>query len=91
MNKVMAVEEVKQKIKRLISEISEIPEEDIRDDAEFGRDIDVDSMMALEIVAKIEKDCKITIPEDEIPSMRSMNAIYSLLERLLEQQAGTRR
>ena len=60
-------ENIKKKIRKLVSEVSEIPESELRDDAEFGRELEVDSMMALEIVAKIEKEYKVVIPEEDIP------------------------
>lgn len=72
-------EEVKKDIKKIISSITEIPQEDLREDADFVKDLGVDSMMALEIVASIEKKFKITIPEEEIPRITSLKGIYQLL------------
>jgi acyl carrier protein len=40
-------------------------------------------MMALEIVATIEKKYKVVIPEAEIPNIRSLQNVYDLIERLL--------
>ena len=45
---------VKQEVKKLVSDITEIPEEDITEQARFVDDLGVDSMMALEIVARYE-------------------------------------
>jgi acyl carrier protein len=76
------IEEAKKEIKKMISEIAEIPESDIKDDAKFAEDLGIDSMMALEIVASIEKKYKVVVPEEKIPTIRSLENVYQLLEGL---------
>ncbi len=77
------LEEAKKEIKKLIAEIAELSEEEIKDDARFAEDLGVDSMMALEIVASIEKKYKVVVPEEKIPAIRSPQDVYKLLEELL--------
>jgi acyl carrier protein len=74
---------LKEELKQLISEIAEIPPEQIKDDSRFAEDLGIDSMMALEIVATIEKKYKVVIPEAEIPNIRSLQNIYELLSKHL--------
>ncbi len=74
---------LKEELKQLISEITEIPPEQIKDDSRFAEDLGIDSMMALEIVATIEKKYKVVIPEAEIPNIRSLQNIYELLSKHL--------
>lgn len=73
---------IKQEIKTLVSEITEIPEEELKEDASFFEDLGVDSMMALEIVASIEKKYKLVIPEEKIPTIRSLEDVYRLFDEL---------
>jgi acyl carrier protein len=75
--------EIRKEVKKLVSEITEIPEADLKDEARFTEDLGVDSMMALEIVASIEKKYKLVIPEDKIPTVRSLKNVYELLEGLM--------
>lgn len=77
------IEEVKKEVKKMVSEIAEIAEADIKEDAKFADDLGVDSMMALEIVASIEKKYKVRIPEEKIPTISSLGRVYALLEELL--------
>jgi len=77
-------DEIKKEVKKLVSEITEIPEEELKEEARFTEDLSVDSMMALEIVASVEKKYKVVIPEDKIPTIRSLNNVYSLLEELIK-------
>lgn len=77
-------ESVKKEVKKIVSEVAELPENQIKEDARFAEDLGVDSMMALEIVASIEKKLKVAIPEEEIPTIRSLENVYALLEKLLK-------
>ncbi|MFA5272053.1 MAG: acyl carrier protein [Candidatus Omnitrophota bacterium] len=73
----------KSEIKKLVADIAEKTPEEIKDDATFSEDLGIDSMMALEIVATIEKKYKIMIPENEIPNIRSLQNVYELVEKLI--------
>ena len=75
---------IKKEVKQKVSEITEIPEDKLLEDAKFVEDLGVDSMMALEIVASLEKKYKVTVAEEEIPKMRSLKDIYALLEKQMK-------
>jgi acyl carrier protein len=79
-------EKVKKEVKEIVSQIAEIPEEQLKEDARFVEDLGIDSMMALEVVASIEKKYKVVIPEEEIPVIRSLQNVYDLLEKLLKKK-----
>ncbi|MEI8348516.1 MAG: acyl carrier protein [Candidatus Omnitrophota bacterium] len=81
------LEEAKKEIKKLVAEIAERTEEEVKEDAQFAEDLGIDSMMALEIVASIEKKYKLVIPEEEIPNIRSLRNVYDLLEKLQDKSA----
>jgi len=83
MTKKADFESIKKEAKKMVSEIAEIPEDELKDDAQFAEDLGIDSMMALEMTAAIEKKFKIVIPEEEIPNIRSLNNIYDILEKNL--------
>jgi acyl carrier protein len=81
MEAVMAnFDELRKEIKNKVSEITEISEDKLTDEAKFVEDLGVDSMMALEIVASVEKKYKVTIAEEDIPKIKSLKDIYKLLE-----------
>ncbi|HOW42848.1 MAG TPA: phosphopantetheine-binding protein [Candidatus Omnitrophota bacterium] len=77
-------EEIKKDVKKKVAEITELPEDKLKEDAKFVEDLGVDSMMALEIVASIEKKYKISIPEEEIPTIRCLNDVYAILEKRIK-------
>ncbi len=77
-------DEIKKEVKKKISEITEVSEDKLNEDAKFVEDLGVDSMMALEIVASIEKKYRIVIPEGDIPKISSLKDVYGLLEKKLK-------
>lgn len=77
-------QELRQEIKDLVSQVTRIPKQDLKDEARFFDDLGIDSMMALEIAASIEKKYKVVIPEDDLPKIRSLNDVYKIGEQLIK-------
>lgn len=76
-------DKVKQEVKKMVLDITELPAEQLSEEAKFVEDLGVDSMKAIEIVACIEKKYKVVVPEDEVGKMRSLKDVYVLLEKLI--------
>lgn len=64
-----------EEVKALVSEIIEVPAEKLEPDADFFKDLGVDSLKAIEIVAAFEKKYRIIIPEKDIPNIRNIRQI----------------
>ena len=71
-----------QDIKAIIAEVLEAEPESIDPDAKFVDDLGMDSMMALEILAAIEKKFRIAIPEDALPKFTSFNETLRLVKEI---------
>ena len=84
MAKEVNLSEMRKVIKKMVSEIVEIPEDELKDNASFAEELGVDSMMALEIVAGIEKKYRVTIPEEELPNIRTIQNVYEAVEKALK-------
>jgi len=74
---------VEQDIRELVAEILEEKPETIDGDANFIKDLGMDSMMALEILAGIEKKYRIAIPEDMLPKFTDLNTTVNLVKGIL--------
>ena len=68
-------------IRSMIAEIAERDEEEIKGDLSFVEDLGFDSMMALEILAKLEKQYKIKIPEEELTKLDNLNQTVALVQK----------
>jgi acyl carrier protein len=75
-------ENMEKEIAKLVSEVIEIPEADIKPDADFANDLGVDSMKAIEIVAAVEKKYKVIVPEKDIPKIRSLKEVIEMVKSL---------
>ncbi|MDD5005577.1 MAG: acyl carrier protein [Candidatus Omnitrophica bacterium] len=73
---------IEQEIREIIAEIIEKKPETITGDANLFEDLGADSMMALEILAALEKKYKVVIPEDKLTQLTSLRKIMELVETL---------
>lgn len=72
--------ELKESLRKIVAEISEV--DDIPDATDF-RELGIDSMMAIEIVAEIERTYKLSIPEEELKSMTNLDKVFELVQSKL--------
>lgn len=70
-------------LKVLISEIVEIEPDKIIPEADFVENLGMDSMMALEILADIEKKYKIQIPEEKLSKLKNLKEAIRLTKEYL--------
>ena len=78
------VESLTKEVRSIIAEIAEMEEEEIKGDSNFVEDLGFDSMMALEILARLEKEYKIRIPEEELVKLADLNQTVELIRRYLK-------
>ena len=64
-----------EEIRRMVSDILEIPVDELTPDADFFKDLNIDSLKAIEIVAAFEKKYRIIIPEEDIPKIRNIRQV----------------
>ena len=76
---------LKEELRSLIAEIAEI--DTIPDDAHF-KDLGIDSMMGIEIVAAIERQYKVKFEDSELAEVSTLNRSYQLVFGKLPQKAA---
>lgn len=82
----IAVENLEQEVRSLIAEIAEVGEEKITPDTHFVKDLGMDSMMALEILAATEKKYQLRIPEGYLARMTNLAQVVSIVKDLLSKK-----
>ncbi len=70
-------------LREIISKIIELEPEKITPDAGFVEDLGMDSMMALEILAAIEKKFKIQIPEEKLNKLKNLKEAINLAKEYI--------
>jgi acyl carrier protein len=70
--------DLKEKLRAIVAEVSEI--EEIPDQTPFS-ELGIDSMMALEIIAEVERTYKVNVPEEELKGLTNFQAVYELFAK----------
>lgn len=70
--------DLKEKLRAIVAEVSEVDE--IPDHTPFS-ELGIDSMMAIEIVAEVERQYKVSVPEDELKSLSDFESVYQLFAK----------
>lgn len=80
--------DVEKEVTAIVAEVTELKEEDIweKKDANFFKDLEIDSLLALEILALIERKFKIQIPEEKLVDITSLSATISMTKAALAEQ-----
>lgn len=78
------IENLEDEIKTLIAEIVEVEPSKIGLNTHLVKDLGIDSMMALEILAAIEKKYKIRIPEGYLPKMATLAEATGVAREMLD-------
>jgi acyl carrier protein len=76
---------LKEQLRALVAEISE--KDEIPDTASF-KDLGIDSMMGVEIVAAVERQYHIKVQDDELAGFKDLAAAYALVVRKLEEKSS---
>ena len=72
----MTDEDLREKLRDIVIEVAEIDE--VPDDIPF-KDLGIDSMMAIEIIAEIEHTYRIKVPEEELEKVVDLNSVVALI------------
>jgi acyl carrier protein len=77
----MSNESLKEQLRALVAEIAE--KDEIPDGASF-KEIGIDSMMGVEIVAAVERQYQIKVEDSELAGFKDLEGAYDLVVKKLE-------
>ena len=73
----MGDSDLREALRAIVAEVAEIDE--VPDATPF-KELGIDSMMAIEIVAEVERRYKLKVPEQELEQVRDLNSVVTLIE-----------
>ena len=73
-------DDLREKLRAIVAEVAEVDE--VPDGTPF-KDLGIDSMMAIEIVADVERAFKIKIPETELEQVTDLDSVVKLVQAKL--------
>ena len=82
----MSYDNLKEELRALVAEIAE--KDEIPDGATF-KELGIDSMMGVEIVAAVERQYQIKIEDDELAGFKDLEGAYTLVVKKLQAKDAT--
>lgn len=79
------MENVEKEIVSIISDVSGLDAEEITPGKNFFKDLEVDSIKAIEITVAIEKKFKVSIRDEDVPKITTVKEAVDLVNSLLNQ------
>jgi acyl carrier protein len=79
---------IQQRVVGIVAEVVERPAAELDLDAHLVTDLGLDSLLALEILALMEKEFQIEIPEEELEKFARIRQIVEVAERRLAEKAA---
>lgn len=79
----------KEELRSLIADVLELDMEEVTDDADFVQDLEVDSLMALAIVFRLEKQYGVKLEERDLKQVSSLIQVLQLITDKRTAQAAS--
>jgi acyl carrier protein len=71
------------KVTEVVAEVLEVSPSELTPDADLMQDLNMDSVLAIDIATALEKFYKVQVPDESMEKLTSVRAIADLLETLL--------
>jgi len=83
----MAADDLEGEIIGIISDVSGFERDEITPETDFFKDLEIDSIKAIEITVAIEKKFKISVRDEDVPNIATVKQAVELVNELLRQKA----
>jgi acyl carrier protein len=82
----MTPEQIREEIRKRVAELTERDPSEISDTARFVEDLDIDSLMAIELMVTLDKEYKIDIAEEEFRNIKNVSEAVDIVLAYLEKE-----
>ena len=79
---------IEKEIIAIISDVSGFEPEEIKPDSNLAKELEIDSIKAIEITVAIEKKYKISIRDEDVPKIVTLKDAVELVNNLLSQKTA---
>jgi acyl carrier protein len=84
----MSEDSVEKEIIEIASDVSGFDPEEISLETNFYKDLEVDSIKAIEITVAIEKKFKISVRDEDVPNITTVRQAVELVGKLLKEKGA---
>ncbi len=71
-----------EKVRKMLAEQLNIPEEDVKPESEVVKDLGADSLDVVELLMALEDEYGITLPEGDVEGIKTVGDIVAMMEKL---------
>jgi len=82
------MEEIRRRVREIIARISRIDIQELADDVNVREELGIDSLMAMEIIATIERKLEIHIDEEHYTDIETIGEFIDLVTGLCRNRHG---
>lgn len=82
------LDNVEKELMMIIAEIAGVDEENVTPDSDFSKDLEIDSIKAIEVTVAIEKRFKISVRDEDVPRITTVRNAIDLVNQLLDQKVS---
>lgn len=77
---------IEKEIIAIIADVSGADEAEIKPETDFVKDLEIDSIKAIEITVAVEKKFKVSVRDEDVPKIMTLQQAVNLVTQLLEQK-----
>jgi len=81
-------EQIEKEIIAILADVSGVDEQEIKPDTDLAKDLEIDSIKAIEITVSIEKKFKISVRDEDVPKIMTLRQAVDLVSQLLSQKSS---
>jgi len=70
----------------IVADIAGVEPDEIHPETNFAQDLEIDSIKAIEITVAIEKKFKVSVRDEDVPKIMTLQQAVELVTKLLEQK-----
>ncbi|MCT9930518.1 acyl carrier protein [Planotetraspora sp. A-T 1434] len=80
--------DIREKVRDIISQELELEAGELTETGHFIDEYDADSLSLITILARIEKELGLILPQDELPNMPNLQGVYEVMDKLVGKTSG---
>jgi len=78
------IEEIEDRVRKILAENLSVPQDDITTESRFQEDLDADSLDLVEAVLALEEEFGVSIPEEEMEGVKTVGEAVNLVASKLD-------
>ena len=79
---------IEREIISIIADVSGYEEAEIKPETNFFKDLEIDSIKAIEITVAIEKKFKVSVRDEDVPKITTVKQAVDLVSKLLTERSA---